>query len=98
MTRKTGRYDFEAMREELLAKFGRQHRGNGTGGYHRRASCILDRERQIHGGRQIYTWRALLEQEVAKLIREKDPAELERRLVKVEVLLDEWHRDLVERK
>jgi hypothetical protein len=95
--RKTGRYDFEVMREELLAQFGPQHRGNGTGGYLRRNSCILERERHIHGGRQIYTWRALLEQEVDKLVREKDPAELERRLVKVQVLLDEWHRDLVDR-
>ncbi|MFF8485200.1 hypothetical protein [Streptomyces antibioticus] len=92
--------DMDTERQRQIAKFGEQHRPDGTGGSG--AQYAADRYRSIvdHAFKTSDgpTWRDVLLEEVYEALAENDLARLRAELVQVAAVCAAWAADLDSRK
>lgn len=88
-------FDVFEERHEQLAKWGVQHRKDGTGGPVMRVAAEDARNHcnflAEHGGAD---WRAVLMEEVCEAMAEDDPAALRAELVQVAAVAAAWTEDI----
>lgn len=78
---------------DLLARFGEQHRRDGTGKPGPRPDCIVSYEAETDT-MGTASWLTLFEREAVVLAQATDPVDIDDRLLIIEILCEEWRADI----